>query len=390
MGATESSIYSLNGQQQGGSATIGGSIGAALWSGTPLSFTNLAPPGAIYSVVYGIAGSTQAGAMQALTNEHAGLWSGTANSFLDLNPVAAISSDIYGMAGVEQVGSARLVTGGHAALWRGTAGSFVDLAPEFPIYRVSLALGTSGSQQAGECPLGPNGEAHACLWSGTADSRVDLHPAGSLYSYAYCTDGTNQAGVASINGDEHAGIWSGTAQSFADLHPSGATKSLVLSLSGSRQAGRAYFGTNSHAALWSGTAQSFVDLHTVLASSYTQSTAAAIYVSGDTTYVGGWAKPVGSPYIVHAMLWTIQPSSPPPSLVLNNFQSLAGTNVLVLTWTNNCASCILEATDLLPGTWATLSTPRTTNNNYVSMAITNAASIQFYRLRATDYKGVKP
>ena len=55
--------------------------------------------------------------------------------------------------------------------------------------------------------------------------------------------------------------------------------------------------------------------------------------------------------------------------------------MLILTWTNNCATCTLETTSVLPGTWSTVSTPRTTNANYVCTTVTNTASTQFYRLR---------
>ena len=119
----------------------------------------------------------------------------------------------------------------------------------------------------------------------------------------------------------------------------------------------------------------------MLGSGYTASTASAIWTNGNITYVGGWALPLGSQYAGHAILWTIQQTPAPPPLLLQNCQSLHGTNVLILTWTNNCATCTLETTSVLPGTWSTVSTPRTTNANYVCTTVTNTASTQFYRLR---------
>ena len=319
-GASESYINAGSGQQQVGRAVIYGSTRAALWSGTPLSFIDLTPPGSGYSELFAISGSTQGGYAYVGSQYHAGLWSGTANSFVDVNPAGATASGIYAINGSQQVGYAG-PNGNHAALWQGTAASFMDLGPEFPINGVSFATGTSGSQQVGNCPMGPSGQGHACLWSGAWDSVVDLNPAGALYSSASSIDGQNQGGYASVSGQDHAALWSGSPDSFVDLHPAGASKSDVYALNGSEQVGRAYFGATSHAALWSGTAQSFVDLHPVLGSGYTASTASAIWTNGNITYVGGWALPLGSQYAGHAILWTIQ-QTPAPHLCCYRTASL--------------------------------------------------------------------
>ena len=74
------------------------------------------------------------------------------------------------------------------------------------------------------------------------------------------------------------------------------------------------------------------------------------------------------------------PSSP-PALVFGGLQTLAGTNVVSLTWTNNGAACVLESSDALTGGWSTVSTPWATNGNWVGTQVTNNSSAQFFRLR---------
>ena len=71
----------------------------------------------------------------------------------------------------------------------------------------------------------------------------------------------------------------------------------------------------------------------------------------------------------------------PPALACSGFQSLNGTNVVSLTWTNNGAACVLESSAALTGGWSTVSTPWVTNTSWVVTLVTNNSSAQFFRLR---------
>lgn len=71
----------------------------------------------------------------------------------------------------------------------------------------------------------------------------------------------------------------------------------------------------------------------------------------------------------------------PPALVLGGMQTVNGTNIASLTWTNNGVACVLESSDALTGGWSTVSTPWATNGNWVGTQVTNNSSAQFFRLR---------
>jgi hypothetical protein len=72
----------------------------------------------------------------------------------------------------------------------------------------------------------------------------------------------------------------------------------------------------------------------------------------------------------------------PPMLLVVGAQRLAGSEVLNLTWTNNGSACVLQSAGALNGGWSTMSTPLTTNVNWISTIVTNSSSMQFYRLQA--------
>jgi hypothetical protein len=72
----------------------------------------------------------------------------------------------------------------------------------------------------------------------------------------------------------------------------------------------------------------------------------------------------------------------PPLLLIAGANLLAGSEVLHLTWTNNGSLALLESAGALTGSWGTVSTPWTTNSGWVNTSVTNASSVQFYRLRA--------
>ena len=73
--------------------------------------------------------------------------------------------------------------------------------------------------------------------------------------------------------------------------------------------------------------------------------------------------------------------APVPSLVITNVHSFGISTVVTLTWTNLGGLLVLENTGALPGGWSTVSSTRTTNANWVSTTVTNAAPAQFYRLK---------
>ena len=71
----------------------------------------------------------------------------------------------------------------------------------------------------------------------------------------------------------------------------------------------------------------------------------------------------------------------PPPLKVASWQWSGGANVVTLTWTNNGSSCGLESTASLTGGWNLVPAPFTTNANWISTVVTNAASAQFFRLQ---------
>jgi hypothetical protein len=72
----------------------------------------------------------------------------------------------------------------------------------------------------------------------------------------------------------------------------------------------------------------------------------------------------------------------PPALVLGGMQTVNGTNIASLTWTNNGVACVLESSAALSGGWSTVSTPFVTNGNWLSIQVTNTSSVQFFHLRS--------
>jgi hypothetical protein len=72
----------------------------------------------------------------------------------------------------------------------------------------------------------------------------------------------------------------------------------------------------------------------------------------------------------------------PPLLLVASAQRSGSSEVVKLTWTNNGSVSVLESAGALSGSWGAISTPWTTNAGWVSTAVTNTSSVQFYRLRA--------
>ncbi|MDQ2986878.1 MAG: hypothetical protein M3R13_09190 [Armatimonadota bacterium] len=172
-----------------------------------------------------------------------------------------------------------------ALLWDSTL-NLVSLHP--PLANFSYAYGTDGQQQAGET-RGPSG-LRAALWEGNAASWVDLHPAGATRSVANGVHSSEQVGWAVFSGVQRAGLWTGDPASWTDLNPAGATRSLGEGVHSGHQVGSAMFGGIYHAGFWSGTAASWVDLHPVDAS---ESIAYGVYENrqvGFATFIGDRAS----------------------------------------------------------------------------------------------------
>ena len=221
VGASGSSLDSTNGIKQVGYADFGGSnLHGVLWSGTAASAVDLNPPGYDGSEAIGVGQNQQVGV--GVKNGppksiHAFLWTGSAALGIDLNPAGATTSFATGTDGLHQVGFASSLTrDDHAILWAGSAASAVDLSPtNLPGFDGTYAYGVGGAEQVG---WGASDQNHALLWRGTPDSAVDLNPAGSTTSYAWATNGIQQAGeMYPTDGLQHAVVWSGTADSAVDL-----------------------------------------------------------------------------------------------------------------------------------------------------------------------------
>jgi hypothetical protein len=253
------------------------------------------------------------------------LWTPPNGNALNLSPAGRNFPDLYATDGAQQVGStAPLLTNTpEAYLWNGTAASGVNLAADMPAYAstASLALAVSNGQQVGWG--GPNeNDTHAFLWNGTASSAVDLNPSGYNISVAFGTSGTQQVGYAavSVNGvtPTNAFVWNGSASSGVNLNPTtfdGQTplQSIAFGTDGDQQVGVVYFPgfTQAHAVIWSGTANSAIDLNPTNLPGIQDSVAVAINDNEEAGY--GTARvllPPGAGFEdFHALLWTGTASS---------------------------------------------------------------------------------
>lgn len=313
------------GQGVSGGGQVGwvnyGDTHAAFWSGSAASFVDLHPAVASDSRAHAADGAIQAGYVVIGTQPHASIWSGTAASWIDLNPPGLNPSVVFGINGGTQVGYVSVSNKRNAAKWTGSAASIVNLHPAGATQ--SAANGVYGGTQVGYAGIG--GSNHASKWTGTAGSWVDLHPAGATSSSATCAANGKIGGQATFAGDSHAGFWTGTAASWVDLHPAGADSSSVAGITPTRQVGHFVpTGGNNKAAYWSGTAASMVDLHALLPGTWNYSYARAIYESGGTVYIVGYAHN-GTSNNEHAVIWTQTSSADDFEFTLNKTQ-VAGQN----------------------------------------------------------------
>ena len=190
-------------------------VRAMLWAGGANTPTDLTPPGSRDAGALAVFGDIQGGSAAIGSNFHAALWRGTPASFHDLNPSGALSSVIRGIDATGQAGDFSLSLGQpHAALWQGTAESVVDLHPAGAY--ASQAQAISNGSQGGYVQYAKDGARHAALWSGTADSFLDLTPAGGPSNAGAIAgmDGNVQVGNAGfVDGSGGATVWFGTPES---------------------------------------------------------------------------------------------------------------------------------------------------------------------------------
>ncbi|MCE2967513.1 MAG: GC-type dockerin domain-anchored protein [Phycisphaerales bacterium] len=196
---------------------------ATLWarSGELWSWNNLNPsPPAVaapasFSIAKATDGNQQVGSATVGGQQLAALWSGSAESFVSLNPVGSIQSEANAVRNGQQAGSSFIGGQQRAGLWNGTAESWISLHPAGAT--TSVAMGTDGTAQVGYANIS-GGPERASLWNGTAESWISLHPASMSSSRAIATAGGTQVGSAAFFGSGMAAIWNGTASSWVNLH----------------------------------------------------------------------------------------------------------------------------------------------------------------------------
>ena len=271
-GNYESSIFAVTATVQGGeylrTPVPPGPfhVNALLWSGSPSSWTSLAPAAPLSnSAVLGIDGSTQVG-----TYIGAALWHGTPESRIDLAPPGVGSSSARAVRNNMQVGAFSTLGPNsvpHASLWRGTPESFIDLHPSWA--SASQGYATDGVLQGGAIYLGApgtQGNAHAALWNGTPESVIDLNPPGMTSEIFGMAPGL-QVGMAKGIGNMRAAVWNGSVESYVNFHPPGDPgASWFTATTGSIHVGRWTYGPGGfgRAAINFGTPKSWLGLHDLL------------------------------------------------------------------------------------------------------------------------------
>ncbi len=184
LGSRDAGALAVFGDMQGGSAAIGSDFHAALWKGTPESFRDLNPVGALSSVIRGIDATGQAGDFSlSLGQPHAALWHGTAESVVDLHPAAAYASQAQAISNGRQGGYVQFERDGtyYPAVWSGTAESFVNFSAPGAPTDAGIIYGMDGNVQVGGARF-LDGSGGATIWFGTPESAFNL---ASLLSSDY-------------------------------------------------------------------------------------------------------------------------------------------------------------------------------------------------------------
>lgn len=227
--------------------SLSGSRYAAVWNGTPQSFIQLcgATPNPLcgYSEVLAVGGDQQVGyylfsqfpgggfaepsdAPSGGSYKLAALWNGTPESFTKLHPRNIngrlwSSSKAVDTDGVQQVGNGVDESQDYeyrfrGLLWTGTRDSFIDLSPPNNIYNYVYVNGVKNNVQVGYgyiySPSGGCG--HALVWHGTAESYRVLDTCASLDA----TNGTTHVGSKEVGYYGHAFRWDEATGASFDLH----------------------------------------------------------------------------------------------------------------------------------------------------------------------------
>lgn len=297
-GSSHSNGFGGANSYQVGSARVGSSFKASLWSGSGSTWVDLTPAGATSGSANGAFGNQQGGTAIINGENHAGMWAGTANSWIDLHPFGTENSMISDIDEGQQVGMVGISDTGHASLWSGTASSWIDLNPQ--VAEWSFVYGVGDGQQVGDVII--DNIRYASLWSGSASSWVNLNPSGSTWSEGNDASDGQQVGESVFAGVTHAGVWYGSASTWVDLHPSGATCSEAYGVDKGKQVGMAIMEGVRKAGIWSGTAESWKDLHDYLPPSFSDSTATRVWHDANNIFVvgSGWNNATGQQ---EALLW---------------------------------------------------------------------------------------
>ncbi|MCE5315058.1 MAG: carboxypeptidase regulatory-like domain-containing protein [Armatimonadota bacterium] len=291
--------------------------------------------------VYG-ADASGKGGIWRVGSDHAALWTGSADSIVDMHPVGAASSAVNAVSNGWQAGIINVeadtdpVTyADHACIWNGTADSHVDLHVSTQTASAANGLYTSDGSNilVGGYVKGADTVVKACLWSYDAgagtSTNTDLSSVSTEASEVTCVYGTNKAGYAQVSSVSHACLWTGTANTWSDLNPSAASASAIAYMCDGRQVGYATISGVDCAGLWKGTSGSFVNLSSYLSAGvYGNSYARSVYVSGDDTYVAGYAVNATTGRN-EALLWVLHEDASVPA-TMSALKGMAdGTSVIV-------------------------------------------------------------
>jgi hypothetical protein len=209
-----STIYGLSGNWASGAIQTQEESHARLWNLSLNTLVDLSPAGATNSGAWAIYGATDIdpGVQVGKADIGAALWSGTAVSYVNLHPdTLAVESDAWAVYGTHQGGMATMNSDGkqHAMLWSGTKDSAVDMHPA-TVAGVTRSFIHSMAEgiQVGFIELNDNDkQVHAFFWRGSATDYLDLHsmlPAKYSQSWAWAVEktGNNIWIVGSANNEE--------------------------------------------------------------------------------------------------------------------------------------------------------------------------------------------
>lgn len=244
----------------GMSQPYGGVASPVIWGNAARPSTNLLPSGYFRGEASGAFGSSQVGyAVQKIGQteyQRAALWSGTPQSFTNLHPASSAynHSRAYSLRESLVVGYAALASTGyvHPCMWTGPSHTFTDL---FVASRMQFgyAYATDGTLVGGSVIYKNSAYYHATIWNGTANSALDLNPAGYTTSEIVGMIPGIQMGYVKLAGSgPQAALWRGTTESLHIIAPEGAISSKLYDSDGTRFVGYVRTTGWASAAIWWG------------------------------------------------------------------------------------------------------------------------------------------